>query len=77
MKRIAILLIASAAVCSAPALAEDIVIKKSTPDVTVGSDTVVKEREVVREREPRSKVIVKEKQDEPVVEKKTIIKERD
>jgi hypothetical protein len=77
MKRIAILLIASAAVCSAPALAEDIVIKKSSPDVTVGSDTVVKEREVVREREPRSKVIVKEKQDEPVVEKKTIIKERD
>jgi hypothetical protein len=77
MKRIAILLIASAAVCSAPALAEDIVIKKSTPDVTVGSDTVVKEREVVREREPRSKVIVKERHDEPVVEKKTIIKERD
>jgi hypothetical protein len=77
MKRTAILLIASAAVCSAPALAEDVVIKKSSPSVTVGSDTVVKEREVVREREPRSKVIVKEKNDEPVVEKKTIIKERD
>jgi hypothetical protein len=76
MKRIAILLIASAAVCAAPALAEDVVIKKS-PSVTVGSDTVVKEREVVREREPRSNVIVKEKHDEPVVEKKTIINERD
>jgi hypothetical protein len=75
MKRITLILVASAALC-APALAEDVVIKKS-PSVTVGSDTVVKEREVVREREPRSKVIIKEKRDEPVVEKKTIIKERD
>ena len=58
MKRIAILLIASAAVCSAPALAEDVVIKKSSPsvDVTVGSgsDRVVREKEVVIDkREPR------------------------
>jgi uncharacterized protein YmfQ (DUF2313 family) len=85
MKRIAILLIAAAAaVCSAPALAEDVVIKKSSPsvDVTVGSgsDRVVKEKEVVIDkREPRAseKMIIEKERKPEVVEKKTIIKERD
>jgi hypothetical protein len=76
MKRIAMLVIA-AAVCAAPAFAEDVVIKKSSPSITTGSDVVVKVKQVIREREPSSKVIIKEKRDEPVVEKKTIIKERD
>ena len=53
------------------------IIKKSSPSYTTGSDVVVKEKQVVREREPSSKVIIKEKRDEPVVEKKTIIKDRD
>jgi hypothetical protein len=46
---------------------------------TVGSgqDRVVREKEVVREREPREKVIVKERHEPTVVEKKTIIKDHD
>jgi hypothetical protein len=44
MKRISILFVA-AAICSAPAFAEDVIIK---------------EKQVVREREPSSKVIIKE-----------------
>jgi hypothetical protein len=39
---------------------------------------VVREKEIVREREPREKVIVREHHDAPVIEKKTtIIKDRD
>jgi hypothetical protein len=47
--------------------------------VTVGSgpDRVVKEKEVVREREPRDKVIIQKDRRPDVVEKKTIIKDRD
>ena len=79
MKRIAILLIASAAICT-PALAEEVGVGVGPVGVTVGSgpDRVVREKEIVREREPREKVIVKEHRDEPLVEKKTtIIKDRD
>lgn len=75
-KRFAVLLAAASVVCAAPALADEVVIHRSAPDVTVGSgpDTVVREHEVVREREPRDKVIIKKHVDEPaVVEKKTII----
>ena len=84
MKRVAILIVASAAICAAPALAEDVVIKKSSPsvDVTVGSgsDRVVKEKEVtIDKREPRAsqKVIIEKDRTPDVVEKRTIIKERD
>ena len=79
MKRIAILLIASAAICT-PALAEEVGVGVGPVGVTVGSgpDRVVREKEIVREREPREKVIVKEHHDAPVVEKRTtIIKDRD
>jgi hypothetical protein len=83
MKRIAILLVASAAIFCSPAVAEEVGVGVGVgpvgAGVTVGSgpDRVVREKEVVREREPRDKVIVKEHRDEPVVEKKTIIKDRD
>lgn len=76
MKRIALVLVAS---CLAmPALAEEVGVgvRVGPVDATVGagsSTTVVKEKEVVREREPREKVIVKERNDPTVVEKKTII----
>ncbi len=47
--------------------------------MTVGSGPggVVGEKEVIRERAPHDKVIVKERHHEPTVERKTIIKERD
>ena len=73
MKRFAVLLVASAAVCAAPALAEEVIVKQPEVGVTVGSGPVVKEREVVREREPREKVIVKEHREPTVIEKKTVI----
>jgi hypothetical protein len=81
MKRIAVLLIASAALC-APALAEEIGVGVGPVGVTVGTgpDRVVREREIVREREPRheKEVIIKKDRDrDAVVTKKTIIKERD
>src|ERR1700750_667504 len=74
MKRIAMALVAS---CIAlPALAEEVGVRVGPADATVGSsrsETVVKEKEVVKEREPRDKVIVKERHQPTVVEKKTII----
>jgi len=82
MKRIAALLIASAAF-AAPAIAEEVGVGVGVgpvgAGVTVGSgpDRVVKEKEVVREREPRDKVIIKKDRRPDVVEKKTIIKDRD
>ena len=80
MKRIALVLIASAALCS-PALAEDVIVKPPSVGVTIGSgpDRVVREREIVREREPRveKKVIIQKERQPDVVEKKTIIRERD
>ena len=79
MKRIAIALVAT---CIAmPVLAEEVGVGVRVGPVgvgvgTVGSgpDVVVREREVIREREPREKVIVKEKSAPTVIEKKTIIK---
>jgi hypothetical protein len=81
MKRIAVLLIASAALC-APAVAEEVGVGVGPVGVTVGSgpDRVVREREIVREREPRHDrdVVIKKDHDRDVtVEKKTIIKDRD
>jgi hypothetical protein len=82
MKRIAVLLIASAAF-AAPAIAEEVGVGVGVgpvgAGVTVGSgpDRVVKEKEVVREREPRDKVIIQKDRRPDVVEKKTIIKDRD
>lgn len=73
------IVVAAAMTLALPAFAEDVVIKDRTvhPDVTVGSGPVVKEKEVIREREPRDKVIIKEHRDEPRVEKKTIIHDHD
>ena len=83
MKRIALILVASAALC-APAIAEEVGVGVGVgpvgAGVTVGSgpDRVVKEKEVVREREPATKKVIIEKDRRPdVVEKKTIIKDRD
>ena len=76
MKRVAILLIASAALCT-PALAEEVGVGVGPVGVTVGSgpdhDRVVHDRTIVREREPRNKVIIKKERRPDVVEKKTII----
>jgi hypothetical protein len=80
MKRIAVLLVASAAFC-APAMAEEVGVGVGVgpagAGVTVGSgQDRVREREVVREREPRrdNEVIIKKEREPGVVEKKTIIR---
>jgi hypothetical protein len=76
MKRIAVLLAVSAALCT-PALAEEVGVGVGPVGVTVGSgpDHVVREKEVIREREPHDKVIIKKERSPTVVEKekKTII----
>jgi hypothetical protein len=83
MKRIAVLLVASVAILCAPAFAEEVGVGVGVgpvgAGVTVGSgpDRVVKEKEVIKEREPRDKVIIEKERRPDVVEKKTIIKERD
>jgi hypothetical protein len=83
MKRVAILLVASASLCCAPAFAEEVGVGVGVgpvgAGVTVGSgpDRVVREKEVVREREPRDKVIIEKERKPEVIEKKTIIKDRD
>ena len=67
MKSIALVLIASVTLC-APALAEDVIVKSPSIGVTVGSgpDRVVREREVVRERDPRvEKKVIIEKERRP------------
>ena len=77
-ERLAILLVASAALCT-PALAEEIGVGVGPVGVTVGSgpDRVVREREVVRERDHRdgdkTVIIKKDRPDREVIEKKTII----
>lgn len=76
MRRLALVLVASC--ISLPALAEEVGVgvRVGPVDATVGagrSETIVREKEVVKEREPREKVIVKERDDPTVVEKKTII----
>ena len=83
MKRVAILLVASATLCCAPAFAEEVGVGVGVgpvgAGVTIGSgpDRVVREKEVVREREPRDKVIIEKERRPEVIEKKTIIKDRD
>ena len=83
MKRIAVLLVASAAICCSPAIAEEVGVGVGPVGVTVGSgpDRVVHEREVVREREHRdgdkTVIIKKDRPDREVIEKKTIIRDRD
>src|SRR4051812_46320918 len=80
-KRFAVLLIAAAV--SAPAVAEEVGVGVGVgpfgAGVTVGSghDRVVREREVIREREPREKVIIKKERRPEVVEKKKVIIDRD
>jgi hypothetical protein len=83
MKRIAVLLVASAAIVCGPAFAEEVGVGVGVgpvgAGVSVGSgpDRVVKEKEVIREREPRDKVIIEKERRPETVEKKTIIKDRD
>jgi hypothetical protein len=77
LKRFTVLTVACAAIgFAAPAVAEEIGVGVGPVGVTVGSgpDRVVHEREVIREREPREKVIIKKEREPTVVEKKTIIK---
>ena len=80
INRFALIVVASAC-CSMPAVAEEIGVGVGPVGVTVGSgpDRVVREREVIREREPRreEKVIIKKDRDPDVVEKKVIIDRRD
>jgi len=83
-KHISIILLASATLLAVPAGAEEVGVGVGVGPVgvgvTVGSgpDRVVREREVIREREPATKKVIIEKERRPVVEKKTtIIKERD
>src|SRR5689334_13256467 len=56
IKRVAMVLIVSTAIC-APAMAEEVGVGVGPVGVTVGSgpDRVVREKEVVREREPSKK----------------------
>jgi hypothetical protein len=74
MKRIILAAVAVTALAM-PAFAEEVGVGVGPVGVTVGSgpDRVVHEKEVVKEREPRDKVIVKEHHDDAVVEKKTVI----
>jgi len=83
VKRFSVLIVAST-LLAIPAMAEEVGVGVGVgpvgAGVTVGSspDRVVREREVIREREPREKEVIIKKDREPdVVEKKTIIKERD
>jgi hypothetical protein len=80
IRRLAILAVVSLA-CAAPATAEEVGVGVGPVGVTVGSGPDrVREREVVREREPRHEkevIIKKERDPNVVVEKKTIIKDRD
>jgi hypothetical protein len=82
INRFALLVLASAAAAvAAPAVAEEIGVGVGPVGVTVGSgpDRVVREREVIRERDRRpDKVIIKKERERPtVVEKKTIIHDND
>jgi len=80
LKRFTVLAVASAAIgFAAPAVAEEVGVGVGPVGVTVGSgpDRVVHEREVVREREPREKVIIKRDRAPDVVEKRTTIIKRD
>jgi hypothetical protein len=83
LKYISIALFASATLLAIPAAAEEVGVGVGVgpvgAGVTVGSgpDRVVREKEVIREREPRDKVIIKKERAPTVVEKKTIIKDRD
>ena len=80
INRFALVVVATAC-CAMPAVAEEIGVGVGPVGVTVGSgpDRVVREREIVREREPRreEKVIIKKERDPAVVEKKVIIDRRD
>ena len=85
LKHISILAVTAVALLTVPAMAEEVGIGVGVgpvgAGVTVGSgpDRVVREREVIREREPRvhKKVIIEKDRRPDVVEKKTIIRDRD
>ena len=82
INRFAVLVAASAvAAVATPALAGEVGVGVGPVGVTVGSgpDRVVREREVIHERDraPDKVIIKKERERAPVVEKKTIIHDRD
>ena len=81
INRFAVLIAASAvAAIATPASAEQIGVGVGPVGVTVGSgpDRVVREREVIRERDRRpDKVIIKKEREPRVIEKKTIIHDND
>ena len=82
INRFAMLVAASAvAAIATPALADSIGVGVGPVGVTVGSgpDRVVREREVIHERDrhPDKVIIKKERERAPIVEKKTIIHEHD
>lgn len=80
IRRLAILAVVSLA-CAVPATAEEIGVGVGPVGVTVGSGPDrVREREVIREREPRHErevIVKKDRNPDVVIEKKTIVKERD
>jgi hypothetical protein len=81
INRFAVLIAASTAVAFAsPVLAEQIGVGVGPVGVTVGSgpDHVVREREVIHERDRHpDKVIIKKERRPRVIEKKTIIHDND
>jgi hypothetical protein len=81
INRFAILVaVSTAAAFATPAFAEQIGVGVGPVGVTVGSgpDHVVREREVIRERDRRpDAVIIKKERHPKVIEKKTIIHDND
>ena len=81
INRFAVLVAASAlAALATPALADSVGVGVGPVGVTVGSgpDHVVREREVIRERDRRPDAVIIKKEREPkVIEKKTIIHDHD
>lgn len=81
INRFAVLIAASAvAAVATPAFADQIGVGVGPVGVTVGSgpDHVVREREVIRERDRRpDTVIIKKERHPKVIEKKTIIHDND
>jgi hypothetical protein len=81
INRFAVLIAASAvAAVATPAFADQIGVGVGPVGVTVGSgpDHVVREREVIRERDRRPDTVIIKKERHPrVIEKKTIIHDHD
>jgi hypothetical protein len=81
INRLTVLVVTTAAIAiAAPAVAGEVGVGVGPVGVTVGSgpDRVVREREVIRERDRApDKVIIKKEREPRVIEKKTTIIDRD